>query len=231
MSSTTTSESSASSCSETEDVTPHQDEGWITKKRHRSEDDEPVTGKKRKLNSPATTVDVTEDGDEKPKKKRAPMRRLEIPPFHGHILNIVGMDDVQVKIIVEDLNNPVFQKEFPDTKCTLIPLSEVKRLPSEEKKREFNQETKRLAKERNNGEAKARRELTPAEKEARRLRNEDPVYKEEKKIRAKLKRETFNANPDNKKLYKEKVKEIIGVKERKKTPRKKTVIETEEVTK
>lgn len=223
MSSTTTSSTTDSSSESDEmDVQQGQDAEWITKKRKRSDDDDNGETK------PA--IDMTgEDGEPKRKKPRAPARRLEIPPFNGHILHIEGVDEKYVISMKKAFSGDSIQELFPGAQCEIVDKSLVKRLPTHEEKANFQLESKRLAKERALKEGRVKKELTEEQKLQRKLKNADPEYKEKKREMTRIKREVFNQNPENKQKYKKLVEAKLGKTVRKKPQKKTTEIVTEEV--
>lgn len=224
MSSTTTSATSSDSSTERlmeVETTQAQDEEQMSKSREWI--DTKARKRERAEREADTSAESSTDGKESappsPKKKRRKMRRLEVPQPTGQILHFTGVTEDFVKTITKEFETALIQKKFPGSECEIINTKYIKRLPTEEEKLEFQAETKRLSKEKQKNEGKPKKELTEAEKEARRIKNADPVYQEKKKEMQKLKREVFNSNIENKKQYKELVKKKFG-----ETPRKKRVV-------
>lgn len=164
-----------------------------------------------------------EENGEPPKKRRRKMRKMELPLFTGVILHITGVNNKIIKNIQSEFDDPIVRQAFPDGKCEIIEAKYVKRLPTEKEKQAWQAETKRLSKERMKAEGKTKRQMTEEEKEIRRLRNADPEYQAKKKEMARIKREVFNQNEENKKIYKELVKEKFGETKRRKRNGKETI--------
>lgn len=242
MSSTTTSESSASSeesySEEKDEITQHQDEHQVLKirlapsnesKKRKREDEESDEEGKEALSSGSSQKEG-ESGP--PKKKRAKVNRMPQPKTEGFWLNIKGGHPVPItadiiKGISDNFASDAMQKLHPGITCDFYDSNGVKRLPSLKEKEEWQKELKERAKQRAKDEGKVKKELTPAEKEARRLRNQEPAVKARKKELAKLKRDIFREREENIKDYKKRVQEKYGPPP--KRTRKKPVIEEKKV--
>jgi len=223
MSSTTTSETSKDSSDTSSEVTQQaQDLFALTKVRtKRQRDDEAGT-----TSHECSTKDDEKSKDEtkEPEKKKRKMRRMESKKVEGYVINVRNVNEEIVKNICEEFKDPIVLQAFPNVKCELIPTKYIKLLPTEKEKQEWQAETKRLSKQRLKEEGKEKKQLTEAEKEQRRLKNADPEYQKKKKEMAKIKRKVFNDNEENKKKYKEIVKQVLG-----ETPRKKrSLVKTDE---
>lgn len=149
------------------------------------------------------------DGEPQQKKRRI-LRRLETKPFEGFILNLQGIPQKIAENIVNEFKDPVFLKDFPEAKCCLVDLSLVKRLPSEKEKKEFAQESKRLAQKRALEEGKLPKVKTEEEKRIARERANNPKYQLRKKEMARIKRELIKNDEELTKRYHEEVQKQLG---------------------
>jgi len=215
MSSTTTSESSDDSSDQSmEEIQQAQDADVLTKERpekRKREDDE------KENDDPLGFVQEPFEVKEVKKPPRK-MRKMELPVVEGYLLNLRGCDKEVLEKIAAEFEDPLWKEAYPEAKCNVMDAKYVKRIPTEEEKKAWQAETKRLSKEKLKAEGKVKKELSEAEKEKRRLKNADPEYQLKKKEMAKIKREVFNQFPENKEKYKKIVIERLGP-----TPRKKRV--------
>lgn len=221
MSSTTTSSSTESS-SEDDSTEPQQgqDEEVLKNPKH-------ILKRKRKPENWEGSASNDDTTKQPPKKKRK-LRRLEIAQPTGWILHVTGISRDVIEGIQKEFKDPLTTKLFPDVQSEIIDVKYLKRLPTEKEKQDWDAETKRLSREKRKAEGKGRKELTDEEKEARRLKNLDPVFIERKRTRAGIKKKVFDANAENKALYLKMCEEALGKVVRKRTPRKKKEVTKKE---
>ncbi len=238
MSSTTTSESSQSSeesySQEEDEITQHQDETKILKIRIPSSNENKKRKREEEESSqeegdPTSSSSPNQEEGEgaPPKKKRAKVNRMPQPLTEGFWLNVKGITADIAKDISKNFGTEGIQKLHPGVTCDFYDSTGVKRLPSAEEREAWQKELKERAKQRAKEEGKVKKELTPAEKEARRLRNLDPEVKKRKKELAKIKRDIFRENQKNIQDYKDRVRTVFGPPP--KRTRKKPVIEEKKV--
>jgi len=164
-----------------------------------------------------------QDGTEPPKKKQRVLRRMETKPIEGFVLNLQGIPRKIAENIINEFNDPVLLKDFPEAKCSEIETKYLKRLPTEQEKKEFAQESKKLAQERALKEGRLPKVKTEEEKRIARERANNPKYVIRKKEMARIKREVIKKNKEIEKAYREEVEKQLGKLEKpERKPRKKT---------
>lgn len=202
-SSTTSSDDSTSMETESEVNSPSKQ----SLKRNRQEDT--ISQAQDEFDLSRTIGDDKENVEPK-KKKRRLLRRLETKPIEGFVLNLNGVPKKIAENIVNEFKDPVFLKDFPEATCCEIDKSLLKRLPTEKEKKEFAQESKRIAQKRALEEGRLPKVKTEEEKRIARERANNPKYQLRKKEMARIKREIIKNDEQVAKRYREEVEKQLG---------------------
>ncbi|HXU95469.1 MAG TPA: hypothetical protein VFP45_03435 [Candidatus Nitrosotalea sp.] len=210
MASSTTTSSTSSSSDDTQSMdTESQSSSPSKPSLKRSREEQEISQAQDEFDLSKENQQEQNEGEPKQKKRRL-LRRLETKPLEGFVLNITGVPQKIVENILGEFKDPELLKPFPDAKCCQIETSLLKRLPTEKEKKEFAQESKRLAQKRALEEGRLPKVKTEEEKRIARERANNPKYQIRKKEMARIKSELIQKNEELKRQYKEEVEKRLG---------------------